>query len=251
MKINDYRDRIDAIDKQMLELMKKRIDVSHDIARFKRENSMPIVCEQREEEIIQNRLMNIKEERRLYELFLRHVMDISKLAQKSDLNIYLIGMPYSGKTTMLDKLKNLINRRCVDTDKVIENASGESIRFIFNSYGEEEFRKAETSVLKQIAYEGKMIVATGGGVLTRQENIDIMKNSGYLVLCDRPLEMLKKSYINDENDNRPLIKNEEDLEILYFDRFMLYRENADIVINTQNSSAPDEIIEFMKEKKMI
>lgn len=252
-ELEKYRKQIDEADNALLDLFFTRMQAASEIARIKRENAMPIEDTVRESKLIADKLSGVYEKsaKEYVERFFEFLIGESKRLQKSMFNIYLTGMPYSGKSTLLKQLDEQSERRCVDTDDLIEESAGMSIAKIFERYGESTFRKMETEVLKAVSSSGSMIVATGGGILTQNENLPIIKNSGFCILCDRKLERLKDAYNNSDGQNRPKIKNEEDLEILYFERFKLYRETADLIINPDDRSVLSQISEFMKERELV
>lgn len=236
-----YRMIIDDIDAKMLELLSERLCVIDDLSAEKRENGLPIEDLSREEKMLGN--VQTDEGRAL----IKALTAISKAYQKGHFNIYLTGMPYSGKSTVLRELADVTDRECVDTDELIEKLAGMSIPDIFKKRGEDGFRKLESDVLRECARRGSLIVATGGGILTRDGNIPVIKNSGTVVLIDRPLDELRESYLADKSGIRPLIKSVDDLELMYFERFKRYRETADMIISDRADAAA-KIIEFAKEK---
>ncbi len=252
-ELEKYRKQIDEADNALLDLFFTRMQAAGEIARIKRENAMPVEDTKRESQLIKDKLSGVYESsaKDYVERFFEFLIGESKRLQKSMFNIYLTGMPYSGKSTLLKQLDKQSIRRSADTDDLIEESAGMSIEKIFERYGENTFRKMETEVLKAIASSGSMIVATGGGILTQKENLTIIKNSGFCILCDRKLEKLRETYKNSKDRNRPKIKNEEDLEILYFERFKLYRETADLIINPDDRTALSQISEFMKERELV
>lgn len=244
-ELKRYREEIDMTDEQLLSLLSRRLDIVDKIGRVKRKNGLPLEDAERER-LSLDRKCKTEAQRQL----LSALMDIAKAHQRAQLNIYLIGMPYSGKSTMLRSISEKTDRACVDTDALIEQTTRMSIAEIFERKGEEYFRNTETEILRKCAEKGSSVISTGGGAALRDENIRIMKNSGVIVLCDRPLENLRESFLHDNTNVRPLVKSVEDLELLYFERFRPYRENADICINTESSGAADKILDFAREKEL-
>lgn len=236
-----YRKEIDRTDRELLSLFSQRLDIVRKIGAVKREMGLPIENTEREEQMLAERDYSSAEK-----AFLKSMMRISKELQKSCFNIYLIGMPFSGKTTLLSNISELTDRICADTDAMTEKHFGMSIPDIFRIHGETAFRDAEAAALRECAGHGSMVVSTGGGILTHAENIPIIRNSGIVVLCDRPLDELGVEY--EKNPlSRPLIHSREELELMYFERFRPYRENADIIVDMRKSSCAAEIISFAKE----
>jgi shikimate kinase len=141
----------------------------------------------------------------------------------------LIGMPGSGKSTVGRTLAKTLDMEFVDTDEYIESFYGQ-IADLFD-IGEEFFRQIETRTLKQLSYGNSMVISTGGGIVTREENIPLLKNAGKVFFLDRSPELIIQ---NEELKNRPLLAGEdryEKLMRLYRQRIDLYRKAADYIIN--------------------
>lgn len=245
--LNEYRLEIDEIDSHILELFTERMALAEKIGEYKRANGLPTEDKLREAALIQKQAGNDRDKAAL----LREIMNISKAVQRRCYNIYIIGMPYSGKSTLLESIAPHTQRDCTDTDSMIEKKCSMSVSDIFQSHGEEYFRKVETEVLCELAKEGSCVVSTGGGILKSEENRRIIHASGYTVLCDTPPDVLCRAFEADMQRSRPLIRSSEDLEILYFERFKLYRENADLIINPQRKDALQSVLSFMEEKELI
>ncbi len=146
------------------------------------------------------------------------------------MNVLLIGMPGCGKSAFGKAAADSLNLEFTDTDAEIERREG-SIPDIFAERGEEEFRKIETETLRDCLRGDNRIISTGGGIVTRDENIKIMKDSGAAILfIDRPLELIAGDI---DTSGRPLLKdNAERLKTLYKERYDKYREAATaLVIN--------------------
>ncbi|MEB3326657.1 MAG: shikimate kinase [Synechococcus sp.] len=126
------------------------------------------------------------------------------LAQRlKGLNIYLVGMMGAGKSAVGRPLAQSLGYRFLDADEAIERVSGRSIAEIFASDGEAGFRDWETAVLGQIATWHSLVVATGGGVVTRPENWGSMRQ-GVVVWLDAPAPLLLERLRRDATP-RPLL----------------------------------------------
>lgn len=144
-------------------------------------------------------------------------------------NIFIIGLPGCGKTSISKMLAKKINLGVYDLDEIIEERENKNITEIFNIYGEEYFRNIETKVLKEISLKNKCIISTGGGIILKKENRDIIKKNGISIFIDRDVD----SILNNINtENRPLLKNKSKLIELHNQRYKLYKESADIIFKS-------------------
>jgi shikimate kinase len=141
-------------------------------------------------------------------------------------NIYLIGMPGCGKSTIGAIVSKNTGFDFVDADEFIVNSEGRTIEQMFE-IGEEEFRIAETKALKELSKKNNLMVATGGGIVTREENIDIMKSTGKVIFIDASVSFILE---NCALDGRPLLKDKNKIHDLYNKRISIYRKAADITI---------------------
>lgn len=159
----------------------------------------------------------------------------NKLRQQTE-NIVLIGMPGSGKTSVAAELARRTGRVAVDADAEIVAAAGMSIQEIFAQGGEAAFRKLETEVLEQLGKRSGIILSTGGGCVTRQENYPLLHQNGRIYWLQRDICVLP-------TEGRP-ISQTTDLNTLYEVRRPLYAAFADQVIdnNTTVADAADTIL---------
>jgi shikimate kinase len=154
----------------------------------------------------------------------------SLAAQLQGLNIYLVGMMGAGKSAVGRPLAEALGYRFLDADDAIAEVAGRSIPEIFASEGEAGFRQLETAVLGQIAGWHSLVVATGGGVVTRPENWGHMRQ-GVVVWLDAPAQVLLKRLQADPTP-RPLLQAgdpEARLHDLLSQRQPLYRQ-ADLQV---------------------
>src|SRR5690349_8317614 len=97
-------------------------------------------------------------------------------------NIFLVGLPGSGKSTVGRMLAQRLGKPLLDVDMLVEEECGERIPAIFAQYGEDYFRACESRVLaKAAAVTGGAVIATGGGIVTREENRILMAERGVRV----------------------------------------------------------------------
>jgi len=152
-------------------------------------------------------------------------------------HIFVIGMPGSGKSSLGKKVASNLGIPYVDTDARIEQAFGCPTSQIFERYGEQAFRNAETNVLIQLTCEPGSLVSTGGGMVLREQNREIMRNHGVIVLVDRPLEEIMGDI---KLNRRPLLaqKGLPEVERLYYERIDTYRSIADVVLDNSHGYYP-------------
>ncbi|MDO4547179.1 MAG: shikimate kinase [Clostridia bacterium] len=140
-------------------------------------------------------------------------------------NIVLTGMPSSGKSTVGKLLAEYLNREFIDTDSLIEEKTDMSIPDIFKTFGEERFREIECEVVRDIAAKTGVVIATGGGVPLRHENVSALKQNGRVYFIDRPVEELIAT------GDRPLSSTKEAVYKRYNERYEVYKASADVLID--------------------
>lgn len=140
-------------------------------------------------------------------------------------NIVLIGMPSSGKTTVGKIVADDLERQVVDLDDEIEKHIGCTIADFFKSHTEKEFRDIETQITKDVSKQTGIVIATGGGCILREENVDALHSNGKLYFLDRNLENLIPT------DSRPLATKKEAIQKLYAARYQIYLDTCDIKID--------------------
>ena len=151
------------------------------------------------------------------------------------MNIYLIGMMGSGKSTVGKTLSEKMHKPFVDLDSEIEKAAGKSISEIFDIDGEEQFRKMETKQLKQYS---ESIVACGGGIVLKDENREFINENGVTILLTASMEEL--SHRLSDSGNRPVLADdntEEALKQLWLERQLHYLNTADFTIETDGKNS--------------
>ena len=156
---------------------------------------------------------------------LEKIEEVFNKIYKDKMNVVLIGMPASGKSSVGKELEKLLSKSFVDSDIVLSENAEKTISEIFSEYGEAYFRELEKDTIKNISSENSHIIATGGGAILNYENIENLKSNGRIYFLDRPLSMLLTT------DDRPLSSNRTDLEKRYNERYELYRKYADVIID--------------------
>jgi shikimate kinase len=129
------------------------------------------------------------------------------------MNIYIIGAMGSGKSTTGKKLAAKLGWTFRDTDLMIEEAEGMSVREYFSTFGEEAFRRMETQIIEELGGESNIVVSCGGGTPCYGNNMEIMKRTGVVVYLKMTPEALIKR-LETGKQERPLIKNLEGKELV-------------------------------------
>lgn len=155
-------------------------------------------------------------------------------------NIILIGMPGSGKSTFGARLASALSRPFIDCDTFIEEQEGTPIPALF-AVSEAHFRDAETRAVRALSARESLIIAAGGGVIKREENIRAFRKTGTILFLDRP----PKDIASDVDVSyRPLLKDgPARLYTLYEERIAAYRAAADITI--PNHGSEDDVLALL------
>ena len=165
------------------------------------------------------------------------VYTIKAEMERTTRNVMLIGMPGSGKSTVGAALAESLGRRFVDVDERIVELAGCSIPEIFAKDGEEGFRQIEHQALCEVSKESGLVIATGGGVVTRPENLDPMRQNSLIVWLLRDTALLPK-------DGRPL-SQANSLTEMFKVREPLYRAAADCIADN-NGSLEDTVKQILE-----
>ena len=159
---------------------------------------------------------------------------ITATLRRDMLNIALIGMPSSGKTTLGRMLAKSLGRTFVDLDEEIVKTDGRSIPDIFSAEGEDGFRARETAEARRFGREGRQLISCGGGIVKRPENLRALHQNGVILFIDRPLDALTVG------GGRPLSSSMDALRQMEAQRRPLYLAAADAVI--PNNGTLDEAL---------
>ena len=186
-------------------------------------------------------LMLVAQAKESAEWFLGQKISEDKMLKRQMENIILIGMPGSGKSTVGAILAQKTGKRLVDADTYLVEKAGKSIPDIFAEGGEAAFRTLETEVLNELGKCSGLILATGGGCVTREENYPLLHQNGRIFCLNRDLEKLP-------TDGRPL-SQATGLSEMYRIRKPLYDRFADHQINNNGSpeAAAEEILKLWEE----
>ena len=187
--------------------------------------------------------MLVAQAKRASELFTGKTVDDARIdAIAAELrgemeNIILVGMPGSGKSSVAALLGEKLSRKVVDSDEEIVRRAGKSIPEIFAQSGEEVFRQLESEVIRDLGKESGLIIATGGGVVTRKENYAPLHQNGTIFHLRRDLNLLP-------TDGRPLSQSGK-LAEMWQARKPLYEAFSDEEI--LNDAAVEDAAEKIRE----
>lgn len=154
-------------------------------------------------------------------------------------NIFLVGPMGAGKTTIGKRVAEELGLTFHDLDNEIENRTGADVRLIFDIEGEGGFRKRESAMLEELTSRTGVLVATGGGAILAKENRQQLVRNGTVVYLHVPLDRLAQRLERDKK--RPLLEGDDRkarLEELQRVREPLYREVADLIIETHQRNVP-------------
>ncbi len=167
--------------------------------------------------------------------------------------LWLIGMMGSGKTAVAQKLAEMLATTMIDLDSFVEDAAGSSIGEIWREGGEEIFRLLEERAVEEVADLADAVVATGGGVVLRADNVEVMRHSGAVVWLRAEPEVLAARIGG--ADNRPLLSGshptKDRLTSLLADRTPLYRQAADLSLVTDELGVAEiatEIAQWLRRR---
>ncbi len=153
-------------------------------------------------------------------------------------NIYLIGLPGSGKTTVGRSLARSLGLDFVDTDQMIEKRTGVSISHIFEIEGEAGFRKRETRLFEEVSNRARTVISTGGGVILNESNRQLMRQHGQVVYLKASMDILWSRLRHCRN--RPLLQTaapQARIAELIKEREPLYEAQADLIVEVSSETA--------------
>lgn len=152
-------------------------------------------------------------------------------------NIFLVGLMGAGKTSVGKILARRLGKTFYDCDQEIERATGVGVPVIFEIEGEAGFRAREAKMLAELVRHEDIVLATGGGAVLAEPNRRLLAERGTVVYLRAAPQQLWLRTRRDKN--RPLLRTADPLarlEQLYAERDPLYREIADIIVDTGNQS---------------
>jgi shikimate kinase len=154
--------------------------------------------------------------------------------KKNATSIVLVGPMGSGKTSVGRRLSCVLRRDFFDSDFEIVSHTGVAIDHIFDVEGESGFRERESSVLKDLSEIPNIVLATGGGIVIKPENREILKHNSFVIYLSSTVEQLLSRTARSKS--RPLLENstnrKKTIRDLVLEREPWYQEVADMVIDT-------------------
>jgi shikimate kinase len=172
------------------------------------------------------------------------------------MNLFLIGYRCSGKTTIGKSIAMTIDWSFVDSDILVIQECGKTIKDIIATAGWDAFRRMERSTLKQICTKERQVVATGGGVVLDKANIKTMKTNGMVIWLGATAETIQKRMLQDKNTGnfRPALTDKgrmEEIEDMLLKRNPYYESASDFCIHTDNMPVyeiTNKILDKLNEK---
>lgn len=236
------RESLGQCDEIILDALLMRNRIIEDIMAYKEANNLQILQPEQEAkqmEWLQKRLENRRHQSEVINVFESITKNSKRIQARKlfDYNIVLIGFMGAGKSTISNYLRNMFAMEVVEMDQVIAEKEGMSIPDIFEVYGEEYFRDAETNLLIEMQSKSNVVISCGGGVPMRERNVVEMKKNGKVVLLTaKPETILDR--VKDNHD-RPLLENNKNVPFiadLMEKRREKYEAASDIIIQTDGKS---------------
>lgn len=182
---------------------------------------------------------------------------VKTATSERDPNIVLIGMRGSGKTTVARLLAKRLGKRCEDIDSLVAKKAGMSIKDIVEKFGWDHFRDLESDMVRAVSEQNGAVISTGGGIITRSENIETVKKNGLCIFLRATLQILL-GRMEEDDSHRPALTSgvtpQEEMEKMLAERAGLYEAAADETIDTESDPpehAVREIIAKLKERGIV
>ena len=173
------------------------------------------------------------------------------------MNIVLIGYRCCGKTSVGKSISVKLGRKFIDTDDLIVEETACSIDEIVSVHGWGRFREIEKGVIKEVSTMENVVIATGGGVVTNEENIENLKGNGFIVWLYADIDTIKKRLNEDKTsaDNRPSLTGDDpsdEIKKVLEQRKPLYMKANDLAVDTSQldiNEVTDMIIEKLETRE--
>lgn len=167
-------------------------------------------------------------------------------------NLFLIGYRGTGKTTLGRAVARKLKMNFIDADDLLVETIGKSIPKIFESEGEDKFREYETQILKEICKKENIVVGCGGGIVTREENIKLLKENGVVCLLTADPKVIHEWIYGDKN--RPSLTDKDPYKEIVFmmeKRKPLYNKAKDFSVDTGVNNIPDSVKRIIEGYKKV
>lgn len=238
----EVREKLNILDKELQELLVKRFGLSCEVADIKLKAGIPVSDPVREKQIIDRISDNYRNTgfgdsiASVYE----GIFAASRKLQSLRLsNVWLIGMPGCGKSTVGRALAEIYGIDFIDCDDEFEKRVGICAGEYINQHGNDAFRVEESRVISELSASRKRtVISAGGGIVTIPSNYDLIKASCAVVYIKRDISKLS-------TEGRPLSQGTDRLQRLYDERHTAYEEWSDFAV--ENDSTPQETARIIAE----
>ena len=165
------------------------------------------------------------------------------------MNIVLIGMRGSGKSTIAKQLAKKLDRQFYDMDTLLEKKVGMTLPEFVTTNNWKVFRDKESEIAEEISVVTNAVIATGGGVITRQKNIEALKKKGTFIFLKTSIEQMLQRIGTAKNRPSLTDKNtlEEEVREIWKQRKDLYEKTAYVIIETDNKTVSEIVNEIIKQ----
>ncbi|MBT3864763.1 shikimate kinase [Candidatus Peregrinibacteria bacterium] len=167
------------------------------------------------------------------------------------MNIVLTGMRGSGKSYYAKQLAKFLEWKLIDTDNIIKTRENASITEIVQQKGWKHFRDLERKIVEEVGQLDEHIISTGGGMIIDRENEQTLRKNGKIIFLYRTIEKCTQFIENGHNKDRPALTNNqsilEELTEIWEKREKRYRESADLIIDVDTETTPEEILDKIQE----
>ncbi|MET0046090.1 MAG: shikimate kinase AroK [Candidatus Thiodiazotropha sp. 6PLUC3] len=163
-------------------------------------------------------------------------------------NLFLIGPMGAGKTTVGRQLAEYFRKEFIDSDQEIQRRTGVDIPTIFEGVGEKGFRLREQEVINELTARDGIVLATGGGAVTNEENRKVLSSRGLVIYLHCTVEQQYERTHRDKN--RPLLQTDDPkskLKSLMEERDPLYRQTSDILVSTEGRNTQAVVQDIRKQ----
>ena len=164
----------------------------------------------------------------------------------ADKHVVLIGMRGCGKSSVGRSLAEVLRRVHIDTDQLVIERAGQSIREIFETQGEAKFRAMEADAIAEVVGQAPVVISVGGGAVVSDQNARLLKESGIIVWLTAPVEILWERIQRDQTSaqTRPALTDRsglDELAYLFDQRRAIYERWTDVTIATEGKSI-DQVV---------